>query len=552
MTNAAIYARYSSNHQRDASIDDQVRSCRKRIDAEAWQLIETYSDHAISGASTLRHGYQRMLTDARAGKFDILIAEALDRLSRDQEDIAGLFKQLTFAGVRLITLSEGEINELHVGLKGTMNALFLKDLAAKTRRGLEGRVRQGKSGGGNAYGYDVVKKVDSNGEPIRGERRINQGQADIIRRVFTEFSNGRSPRAIAHDLNAEDISGPRDGSWGPSTIYGNWRRGTGILNNDLYVGKLIWNRQHFIKDPQTGKRQARMNPESDWIIKDVPALRIIDEELWLRVKRRQDSTRRKITEDNRGNRTERARRPRYLFSGLMQCGVCGGGYSKISQQHYGCSTARNKGTCDNMLTIRRDIVEETVLSGLKEQMMQPDAYKEFVSEFNREMNRLGASEDQERTRLAKDLSHIDRNLARLIDAIKSGVPGPAVKDEISTLELRKTELKNKLEVVPAPQPRLHPRLADVYRDKVANLVEALNAPDTVADAAETIRGLIEAVRLVPEEGKLRIEIYGELAALISLGQKHARKHPGGDPSGVQVTLVAGAGFVEEHTISKHV
>ena len=156
MTNAAIYARYSSNHQRDASIDDQVRSCRKRIDAEAWQLIETYSDHAISGASTLRHGYQRMLTDARAGKFDILIAEALDRLSRDQEDIAGLFKQLTFAGVQLITLSEGEINELHVGLKGTMNALFLKDLAAKTRRGLEGRVRQGKSGGGNAYGYDVV------------------------------------------------------------------------------------------------------------------------------------------------------------------------------------------------------------------------------------------------------------------------------------------------------------------------------------------------------------------------------------------------------------
>ena len=217
-----------------------------------------------------------------------------------------------------------------------------------------------------------------------------------------------------------------------------------------------------------------------------------------------------------------------------------GGYSKISQQHYGCSTARNKGTCDNMLTIRRDIVEETVLSGLKEQMMQPDAYKEFVSEFNREMNRLGASEDQERTRLDIDLSHIDRDLARLIDAIKSGVPGSAVINEIATLELRKTELENKLNAVPAPQPRLHPRLADVYRDKVANMVEALNAPDTVANAAEAIRGLIEAVRLVPEEGKLRIEIYGELGALISLGQEHKNKHPGEDPSGVQITLVAGA------------
>ena len=540
---AAIYARYSSDLQRDASVEDQVRLCEERLKAEGHALIQVYQDRAISGSSIHnREGIQRLMEAVRLGGVDLVMAEALDRLSRDQEDIAAIYKRLQFAGVTLTTLAEGEISELHIGLKGTMNALFLKDLAAKTRRGLEGRIRQSKSGGGNAYGYDVVKKVDSNGEPVRGDRTINHEQADIIRRVFTEFSNGRSPRAIAHDLNAEGISGPRDRNWGPSTIYGNWRRGTGILNNELYAGKLIWNRQHFIKDPQTGKRQARMNPESDWIIKDVPALRIIDEELWLRVKRRQNNTRRKIVADNRGTRTERARRPRYLFSGLLKCGVCGGGYSKISQQHYGCSTARNKGTCDNMLTIRRDIVEETVLSGLKEQMMQPDAYKEFVSEFNREMNRLGASEDQERSRLAKDLSHIDQNLARLIDAIKSGVPGSVVKEEISTLELRKTELKNQLDAVPAPQPRLHPRLADLYRDKVANMVEALNAPDTVANAAEAIRGLIEAVRLVPEEGKLRIEIYGELGALISLGQEHKNKHPGEDPSGVQITLVAGAGF----------
>ena len=119
---------------------------------------EVYSDHAISGATTLRPGYQKMLEDARAGRFEVLVAEALDRLSRDQENIAGLFKQLSFAGVRLITLSEGEVGELHVGLKGTMNALFLKDLAQKTRRGLEGRIRQGKSGGGLCFGYDVVRK----------------------------------------------------------------------------------------------------------------------------------------------------------------------------------------------------------------------------------------------------------------------------------------------------------------------------------------------------------------------------------------------------------
>jgi len=140
---AVIYARYSTELQRESSIDDQIRLCKAKIAAEGWVLAATFSDAAQSGASRLRPGYQRMLMEARTGAFDVIVAESLDRLSRDQEDVAALFKQLSFAGVRLVTLGEGEINELHVGLKGTMNALFLKDLAQKVRRGLEGRVRQG-------------------------------------------------------------------------------------------------------------------------------------------------------------------------------------------------------------------------------------------------------------------------------------------------------------------------------------------------------------------------------------------------------------------------
>ncbi len=538
---AAVYARFSSENQRVASIDDQVRICAKRISSEGWQFTKSYSDRGISGASTLRPGYQEMLSDARGGKFDILVAEALDRLSRDQEDIAGLYKHLRFAGIPLITLSEGEINELHVGLKGTMNALFLKDLADKTWRGLEGRVRQGKSGGGNAYGYTVVKKFTANGEPVRGERTINADEALIVERIFREFVAGRPPRVIAHDLNAEGIPGPNSCAWGPSTISGNWRRGTGIFNNELYIGRLVWNRQRFIKDPSTGKRQARLNPETEWIVEDVPFLRIIDDDLWNAVKDRQQGTRRQIAE-GRDIRSERARRPRYLLSGLLQCGVCGGGFSKISQHHYGCSTARNKGTCDNMLTVRRDVIEATVLNGLKEQLMQPEAYKEFAAEFHREMNRLAASEDHDRARLEREIANVDRGLARLIDAIKSGVPGDAVKDEITALQAKKVELNAEQITVPPPKPRLHPNLADFYRDKIANLVDALNAPDTVQEACEAVRSLIETVRLVPESGKLKIELYGELAALLSLGQAAKNKHPRGDTSGVQVTLVAGTGF----------
>src|SRR6266478_5132375 len=156
---AAIYARYSTDLQREASIEDQVRVCRQRIKREGWKLGATYSDAASSGASRLRPGYQKLLEDARAGAFDVVVAEALDRLSRDQEDVAGLFKHLSFAGVTMVTLAEGDISELHVGLKGTMNALFLKDIGKKTWRGLEGRVRQGRSGGGLCFGYDVVNET---------------------------------------------------------------------------------------------------------------------------------------------------------------------------------------------------------------------------------------------------------------------------------------------------------------------------------------------------------------------------------------------------------
>ena len=153
------------------------------------------------------------MEDGQRGRFDIVLAESLDRISRDREEIAGIYKRLTFAGVRMVTLSEGEINELHIGLKGTMGALYLKDLADKTRRRLRGRIEDGKSGGGNSYGYSVVRKTGEDGAPIRGEPRTDPAQAAVVNRIFREYAAGRSPRDIAHRLNAEGIAGLRGCAW---------------------------------------------------------------------------------------------------------------------------------------------------------------------------------------------------------------------------------------------------------------------------------------------------------------------------------------------------
>lgn len=199
-----IYARYSSDLQSETSIDDQVRLCREHAERAAHTVEEVFSDYAISGGTlSNRPGMLALMEAAKHGAFDVVISEALDPISRDQEDTATIYKRLSHAEIKIITLSKGEINELHVGLKGTMNALFLKDLAVKTQRGQRGRVEVGKIQGGNSYGYKIIRSLKENGTVTTGEREIYPEQAAIIKCIFEEYADGQSPRKIASRLNAE-------------------------------------------------------------------------------------------------------------------------------------------------------------------------------------------------------------------------------------------------------------------------------------------------------------------------------------------------------------
>jgi site-specific DNA recombinase len=532
---AVIYARYSTDLQNQASIEDQVRLCRERIEREGWSFYGVYEDRGVSGASHLRAGYQRLIANARACAFDVVVAEALDRLSRDQEHVAGLFKQLSFAGVRMVTLSEGEISELHVGLKGTMNALFLKDLADKTRRGLRGRIEAGKSGGGIAYGYRVVRAFDAAGEPVRGDRTIDPGEAAVVERIFREYAGGRSPRVIAQALNKEGVPGPDGKAWGPSTIYGNWRRGTGVLNNELYIGVLVWNRQRFVKDPTTGKRQARLNPPEAWIREAVPDLRIVGEALWQAVKARQLVMREEAF--GAGVTPCKARRPRTLLSGLVKCGCCGGGYVVISRDHMGCATARDRGTCTNRLTIRIDVLERSVLAGLQTELMRDELVALFIAEFKAELDRITAGSNAGMETARREIATVERQIRAIIEAVKQGFASSTLREELGMLERRKAELSRSA-ARPAPVPVLHPNLAELYRRKVAGLREALSDEATREEAADVLRSLVAEVRLVPVDGVLTIRLRGELAAMLEAANEKPRREAGSVD--LQTKLVAGA------------
>jgi len=514
---AAIYARYSSDNQRDASIEDQVRVCAARITAEGWEAAGTYTDHAMSGSIRLRPGYQKLLEDARNGAFDIVISEALDRLSRDQEDVAGLYKHLTFADVKLITIAEGEINELHVGLKGTMNALFLKDLGKKTHRGLEGRVRQGRSGGGLSYGYDVVRELDTDGEPVHGQRSVNAGEAATVRRIFEEYAAGSSARAIAHQLNADGVAGPGGRPWGDTTIRGHHARRTGLLHNDLYVGRLIWNKQHYVKHPQSGKRLARLNPESEWIVHDVPDLRIVNQDLWDRAQARLLAVRESPgVQKAIDHKFWLNRRPKHLLTGLVECGTCGGKLAAIGKDYLACSAARRQGTCTSRQSIQRDMLETLVLDSLKQDLMEPAAVAEFIRAFHAEINRQRADSELGLGAKRKELVATSRKLDGLIEAIADGLRAPGLQTKLDDLEQRKRTLEADIAGAPPPMPRLHPNLAEVYRRKVEALQQALAEPDMRTEALDELRGLIERIIVVPTDAGLEIELVGEIAHMMRL------------------------------------
>jgi hypothetical protein len=398
-----------------------------------------------------------------------------------------------------------------------MNALFLKDLAQKTRRGLQGRVLQGLSGGGLCYGYDIVP-----GDT--GVRRINKTEAEVIRAIFHDYAAGLSPRAIAKKLNQKGVPGPSGRLWRDTTIRGHVTRGTGILNNELYVGRLVWNRLTYLKDPKTGRRRSRLNSPDLWILQEVPALRIVEDDVWDAVKARQGAIRESDRVANaRATRFWERRRSRHLLSGLVQCGKCGSRYASIGRDYLACSSARGSGTCSNRQSIRRSALEGMILEGLKQRLMEPKLVEEFVRAFQREVNSQRREQDLLVDATKRELAEVKRKLNGLIDAIAEGLRTPGLQKRLEELESRRAELEQEMTSACAPPIRLHPSLAQVYRRKVEQLQQALNDPEIRDEAIEVLRNLLESVVIAPADGGLEIEIVGEIAHMIEMGMEDGKR-----------------------------
>jgi site-specific DNA recombinase len=326
--------------------------------------------------------------------------------------------------------------------------------------------------------------------------------------------------------------------FGAGFSHGNGRRGNGLIRNELYVGRLVWNKVGMVKDPDTGKRVSRPNPRDTWHVVDVPELAIVPVELF-------EAAQRRIAA-REGVRPERQRRARHLLTGLLRCAACGSGMStygkdKAGRKRLRCTRDAESGTCPDPKTFYLDTIESAVLSALREELRQPEVITEFVRTYHEERKRLASRQGKRRTALQRRLAEVNRETARVVDNIAKGCGDPValgrrtfeLRDEREAIEAELAVVETETVVL-----ELHPAALARYEEMIGRLQQAIakGVASGNCEYAEAIRDLVESVTVRPGDapGRVEVEIAGTLAALLG-----PEAFPNGR-RGVWGTLVAGA------------
>ena len=393
-----------------------------------------------------------------------------------------------------------------------MDAEQSKNIGHHVRRGQVGAVKAGRSPCGLAYGYAMANTINSDGMPVRGLRIIDPAKADIVKRIFTEYVENVSPKKIAERLNAEGIPGPRGATWKASTINGDNKRKNGLLNNRLYVGELIVHRTTKVRHPETRKFIIKPLPMADWVIQEVPELRIVPQDLWAAVQQRR--------QQSAGQSFRKQRRPKQLLSGLGVCGVCGGQWIVIGDERWGCTNYRNGHGCPNNRSITTHRYQERVLGGLQDRMLDPALVSAFVKEYHAEYGRRTADQTRQRKQLEKRRLDVENRIANLVAAVADGADFKEIKDALANQKTEQARIEAEMMDLDAvPVVALHPGIAESYRKQVRNLAKALSQDEeSRRQTSNIVRGLIDRVTMTPSSGErgVNIEVSGRLASIISL------------------------------------
>ena len=493
----AVYARYSSDLQNPSSVADQVSLCQRlALDhfSVASERLFVYSDASISGATMLRPDIRRLLADAATGRFGMVIAEGLDRISRNLRDIAGIYEILKFHGIGMWTAHEGHITKLHIAFKGAMNELYLEDMGDKMRRGQSARIAAGFALSSCPYGYRIKRGVvDERGRNVNGVREVDPGEAEVIRRIYREYVAGRGLTTIIRGLNADGIPGIHGRPWLRRSLSGRAILEEGILRNEIYIGNLVYNKRVTLRDPSTGKPRYRIQPKDTWTRVEVPHLRIVSDDLWQAVRARMDRVSRQ-SKPKRKLPLNMVVHNQHALTGWVRCGVCGGGKSIANASRYVCNNNRFERVCRNSRGTREPVLLDAVFGALLTRLSSgPDLRPQLVRVFAQQMDRS----DELRTEASKIAEQIERYL----DAIGAGIEKDKAIARILDLQAQQKDVEEELSRVLLPE---LPEEEEI-RTRLIRALMDIKGSGAVPEQRTTFGHLLKGITLTPIPGKFHGE-----------------------------------------------
>ena len=545
MPRAIIYARFSTERQDKLTIAAQIDQCRKYAATNGIEVIATFHDDAVTGSYFFsRPGIQSALAMLTRREATILICTSPDRVSRDSEHTDNILKKGKFLGFTIhYAQSNGTLSDLETRLRAALSAEQLEDISVKTREGQKAHFQGGKAVAGIAYGYRMVIEHDFAGNRIKGLREVHPDEKKVVQWIFGTFASGVSPAEIADTLNRQNVPAPREGPWRGTTIRGHAKRGTGILNNEAYIGRLIWNRQSYRKNPDTERRNARMNDPDLWATRYDETLRIVSDDQWAKVKAQQALVTRVFPEKS-GNRLVGTARKKHAYSGIIVCGECGQLYATTGRNRYGCSRHRDKLGCGNSRTVCRLQLEHRINAAIPDALMSTSSIEDIQLRADlqwRAEQKAAVNGVDERKR---NMARIDKELGNLVNALKNGNQSPSILAAIAQLDAKKSEIESAREeyAEEARPPRIS---ASILNSAVRAM--ALTAASASLEQEPTekqlefrrrwnvlAKSIVEKIVVTPAGRGVTLQVHGKLPALLasmkaweleekSIRERHAKR-----------------------------
>jgi site-specific DNA recombinase len=433
----AIYARYSSELQNPRSCDDQITELRHAIERRAGRYDErlVFRDAEVSGGVWARNGLQDLLVAVEAGRIKRIFVEDVSRLSRDKEDAARIEKILEYHGVAIVTLDgmtyDGSVgSSLAFTFQSAGAAQYLRDLGAKTRRGLRGAHREGKSTGGRCYGYTVVEE----------RTVVEEVEASVVRRIFRMYLDGLGYAVIAQKLNEQRLPAPRKrrragAGWMHSCI-------REMLRNPKYVGEFSFGIRRWQRHPTTRKRVARTSTDADVLRDQRPDLAIVDRQTW-------DAVQAMLAEHARKYKARAVPhgKTNYLLTGLLRCACCGAPMQITggsSERYYRCVSNRKRGTCSNRLSVRERLTRERILEAIRQALETPNAIAYVRQRFAERVGALSRDANREFAERSARLERTEERIRGIILMQADGDRSPMVAQMRHDLEAQAADERSAL------------------------------------------------------------------------------------------------------------